>query len=237
MVKVFACKFEENEADILVDKMSLLALNEKERIDRYKQTKDRCMSFMGLAIVHAFCEKYNDYSEKLNVVKISDIFDSSDSFKRNTIDFDKEGKPYFEKDFGTFFNISHSGEWCFVAFSDGKIGIDVQKIKELKGNVAQRFFNEKDNLYINGDSEKAVLRTIEVWCVKESYVKMLGTGLGYGLSSFYEDFTNNLIVDTKSDGTKAYFYKDVFLNDYVWSYCILCDGEGYTFPNNENRVI
>lgn len=225
MVKIFACKFEENEADILVDKMSLLALKERSRVERYRQTKDMCLSFIGLAMIHAFCECFTDYSETVNIVGIDDLFGNPEIFNRNPISFNEEGKPYFDDKNKTFFNISHSEDWCFVAFSNSEVGIDVQKIKKLNGNVAQRFFNEKDNEYINEDEALSLERTIEVWCIKESYVKMLGIGLGYGLDSFYADFSDNTIIDEKNKGKTAKFVTEEFLNDYIWSFCIPCEEE------------
>lgn len=220
MVKVFALRFEEDKEDILLDKMSLLAYEDRNRIERYKQTKDRLMSFLGISLVYAFCDDFADVPELLTVVEGYDFLSNKDIFDKYSVKIDEAGKPYFENKNDVFFNVSHSGEWCFAALSDKPVGIDVQKIKELKSNVAKRFFDAGEIAYIEADEEKSIERTIEVWCIKESYVKMIGEGLGYGLDSFYADFSEGSIFDKKEQRITADYRCQKFSDDYIWSFCI-----------------
>ena len=64
MIKVFAYKLDENNADILLDKMSLLSLKEKEYVCRYKYEKDRLRSLIGRLLLLNFADIYTDDSFK-----------------------------------------------------------------------------------------------------------------------------------------------------------------------------
>ena len=44
MIKIFVYQLDEKNADILLDKMSLLSLKEKEKVLKYKYDKDRALS-------------------------------------------------------------------------------------------------------------------------------------------------------------------------------------------------
>ena len=100
----------------------------------------------------------------------------------------EKGKPYF-KDFPDLhFSISHSGQMVLVALSDRVVGADIQEWKELKADIAGRFFHPKETAYLRGlpasASEKAFF---DLWCLKESYIKYTGEGLSQPLDEM--DFT------------------------------------------------
>ena len=90
--------------------------------------------------------------------------------------FNANGKPYL-KDFPhTFFSISHSGELVLCAVSDQETGCDIQQISAARFPVAKRFFTESEQRQVS----QAALPENEfarIWTRKESYVKMLGTGI------------------------------------------------------------
>ncbi|KAH8551250.1 4'-phosphopantetheinyl transferase superfamily [Umbelopsis sp. PMI_123] len=82
------------------------------------------------------------------------------------------------------FNVSHHGEWVVIAAcSNGKIGIDVTR-NELPSERIDAFIecfadqltdDELVKLHnANDDSQKLQL-FYEIWCLKESYIKALGT--------------------------------------------------------------
>ena len=95
------------------------------------------------------------------------------------------GKPGLSYPEGYFFNISHSGEWVVAAFSGKPVGIDVQKIRNTKMDVATRFFSPTEiNDLVNKSASDQQDYFYTLWALKESYLKAIGTGLTQPLNSF-----------------------------------------------------
>lgn len=105
-------------------------------------------------------------------------------FEKNLdLEIDIYGKPYF-KDRRINFNISHSGNavMCAIGFDD--IGVDIQAIKDIAiSKVASLFFSQEEVFVLSRDGFGKNLLS-EIWCVKESYIKMLGLGLNKPMRSF-----------------------------------------------------
>jgi len=109
---------------------------------------------------------------------------------KNTIDSfnflkSEKGKPYLEEN-PVYFNISHSGEWVVAAFCNSfEVGIDIEKIKPVNFEIAERFFSEseKRELFSKSGDEK-LKYFFDLWTMKESYLKLLGKGLTKPLSTF-----------------------------------------------------
>ena len=203
MIKIFVYKIDENNADILLDKMSLLSLKEKEYVCRYKYVKDQLRSLAGRLMLFAFADRYTDDS----FMEINHISGTDEFVKENmsdiTIDVDENGKGRIENRDGLFFNISHSKDYCVLALSDKEIGIDIQEIKPLKADVPKRFFTDIDNEYIDQSEEGRIERFTKVWSAKESFAKLTGKGIGEGFATFYEDFDRMVIIDLKNGEEKA----------------------------------
>lgn len=203
MIKVFAYKLDENNADILLDKMSLLSLKEKEYVCRYKYEKDRLRSLIGRLLLLSFADRYTDDSFKeINFVTGTDEF-VKDKMSDIEIYIDENGKGRIENRDNLFFNISHSKDYVVLALSDEEVGIDIQEIKPLKANVPKRFFTDTDNEYIDRSEDGRIERFTQVWSAKESFAKLTGNGIGEGFSTFYEDFEKMVIIDAESGEIKA----------------------------------
>lgn len=97
----------------------------------------------------------------------------------------EHGKPDFKEGTGWHFSLSHSGEYVMLGISDGIIGVDIQEQKDLKGDLAKRFFHQEEQEYLSklskGDYSEAFFR---IWCLKESFVKYTGNGMSEGLETF-----------------------------------------------------
>ena len=203
MIKIFAYKLDENNADILLDKMSLLSLKEKEYVCRYKYEKDRLRSLIGRLILFCFCDRYKrDSFKELNFISGTDEF-IKENMSDITIAVDENGKGRIENRENLFFNISHSKDYVVLALSDKEVGIDIQEIKPLKANVPKRFFTDIDNEYIDQNEDERIERFTKVWSAKESFAKLTGNGIGEGFASFYEDFEKMVIIDAKTNEEKA----------------------------------
>ncbi|MCR5250435.1 MAG: 4'-phosphopantetheinyl transferase superfamily protein [Lachnospiraceae bacterium] len=99
-----------------------------------------------------------------------------------------EGQPFFPDLPEVHFSLSHSGDMALVAVSDVKVGADIQEWRELKADIAGRFFHPAEKEYLEklavAESEKDFFA---LWCLKESYIKFAG---GKPLLSIDElDFT------------------------------------------------
>lgn len=130
------------------------------------------------------------------------------------------GRPYH-------FNISHSAEWVIIAFANSPIGIDIEEIKEMNKDFSKIFFTVEESLAIESKqiSEKSRF-FMELWTMKESYVKYIGRGLSIPLSDFtFVPITNkdntfksmSITEDKKME--IGYVQKVEFDPDYALSIC------------------
>ena len=126
------------------------------------------------------------------------LFDYA-SIKDYELYYNKYGKPYL-KDSNIYFNISHTRNFVICAISDREIGVDIEYLRynEL---VSKRILNQKEYSILLSSNNKEEVFTI-MWTSKESYVKMLGIGLEYGLKN-----VDTTILNSKID-IKKY-------NDYI----------------------
>jgi 4'-phosphopantetheinyl transferase len=101
------------------------------------------------------------------------------------IAYTEKDKPYLKSHPHIHFNISHSGDWVVIAFSDKPVGVDIEKIRNVNLGVAQRFFSEHEKKVLFSLGQKEQLRYFfDLWTLKESFLKAIGTGLTRPLKSF-----------------------------------------------------
>ena len=132
----------------------------------------------------------------------------------------ENGKPVCMNDERFHFNLSHSGAYVVCAAADTKTGVDIQKKKQAKVNIAKRFFQreEYEELEMCNKEEQATL-FCEMWCMKESYIKYTGLGMQQSLNSFRVDRKENKIIDLYTDSSyKAYLWKEI--PEYVIAVCV-----------------
>ena len=86
------------------------------------------------------------------------------------------GKPYFPHAPQVQFSISHSGSCWVCAFSGRPVGIDVQQHRACRMQaIASRFFFPEELAYLD---RTAYAPFFDLWCAKESLLKLTGQGLG-----------------------------------------------------------
>lgn len=93
------------------------------------------------------------------------------------------GKPELPKEYGLYFNLSHSGKYAVCAISDHNIGTDIQIHRGERENLAKRFFHPEELEYLKKADDRMKC-FYDLWCLKESYIKYTGRGLGAGLNRF-----------------------------------------------------
>jgi len=89
------------------------------------------------------------------------------------------------------FNLSHTHGLVACAITNGAdVGIDVEAVARHVGDgVAERFFSPRENADIRQCASEPLRarRFIELWTLKEAYVKAIGTGLAHALDSIVFD--------------------------------------------------
>lgn len=98
-----------------------------------------------------------------------------------------EGKPYLQDRDDLYFNLSHSGRWVVIAWGNCPVGIDVEQLHMDVGkeNIARRYFCPHEQAYVfSAEGEEREKRFFQIWTMKESYLKYLGTGITRPLNSF-----------------------------------------------------
>ncbi len=100
----------------------------------------------------------------------------------------EHGKPYLKND-SVSFNLSHSGSKviCAVCKEDIALGADIEPLREGKKKLYDRLFPERERRWADerfgvlNNNDEAFTR---LWTLKESYLKMKGTGFAddvYGI--------------------------------------------------------
>ena len=98
---------------------------------------------------------------------------------------DRYGKPFLESHKNIHFNLSHTDNCVACATAKEPVGVDVEMVKPIEIDLADRFFTSNECDYIDcGLDEYKLERFYRIWTRKESYVKMLGKGLFVPLNSF-----------------------------------------------------
>jgi 4'-phosphopantetheinyl transferase len=93
------------------------------------------------------------------------------------------GKPELVNHPEVHFNISHSGSLAVCAVSEKPVGADVEIIKNAEWRVARRCFTEDELIWLEKAPDADYAFT-QLWTRKESYLKLLGTGLSREMNSF-----------------------------------------------------
>lgn len=103
--------------------------------------------------------------------------------------YGKQGKP--ELDYKTmgidclYFNMSHSGDYVVVAVSDQPVGIDIEHKTRNYENIAKRCFCEEEYRDIMSiPIKEQPRRFLEIWTMKEAYIKWKGDGMKIPFCSF-----------------------------------------------------
>ncbi|MDR3222257.1 MAG: 4'-phosphopantetheinyl transferase superfamily protein [Methanobrevibacter sp.] len=139
---------------------------------KYLFDKDKCLSGGGRILLKFILSK----------IGIEDYI----------INIDDRGKPFLDNYPNISFNISHSGELVMVGVCDEDIGVDIEKIQNLDySGLSNHFFHLNEYKEIV-NSENPINTFFRIWTLKESYVKMKGTGI-VDLKSFIVNIKKKII--------------------------------------------
>ena len=156
MLKVFSCDirlFSQEDFDKMYKQADRAR---KEKADRLKDESKRKLSLAADMLVR------DAISKELGIKKEEIVFETNEN-----------GKPY-AKGLDIHFSLSHSGDLVFLALSDGPVGIDAEKMRDVNLDIANRMFTEGEKDYVFKEEEEVKERFFEIWTKKEAYVKLLG---------------------------------------------------------------
>lgn len=139
---------------------------------RYRYHEDRRLKFFGKLMVRKYYKEAGLEFDWNNWLVASD------------------GKPYYKG--GKKFNISHSGEYVLVAFSDTEIGADIEGVTDFDVVSISTYFHPLEIDYIKNTPEPKDA-FFWLWTRKEAYLKAIGKGIIDGLHN--ENCLSDKMVD------------------------------------------
>jgi len=104
--------------------------------------------------------------------------------------YSQKGKPMLigAEETKLSFNVSHSGEWAFLAFAcTRQVGVDVERVDPSVDTVAlaTRFFSVAEQEQLAAlPTEERLQGFFRCWTRKEAYIKATGDGLSLPLHQF-----------------------------------------------------
>ena len=127
-----------------------------------------------------------------------------------------------------FLSLSHSGDYAVCALSKQPVGVDLQKRQTVKAGLLRLFYTPKqERLFrerygiggcgmLEGEALDAFLRE---WTVKESYMKMIGTGMKIGFDRICTDPGKKRVTLAEKEGVFALFREYKAPEGYFLSVC------------------
>lgn len=195
--------------------LQLISEENREKCLRFKFKEDALRTMYGeLMVRHVLHKHFSLKNEDIKIVR-------SDN-----------GKPYI-KGCPIHFNISHAGEFVVCAFSEQKVGIDIEKIKDIDLDIAKRFFcqSEYEDLLAQNPTNQ-LNYFYSLWTLKESYLKWLGSGMSIPLDSFCFKMTDTNISCLDENRKVTPFFQQFFIEGYKLSLCSTIDD----FPDRVEKL-
>lgn len=149
------------------------------------------------------------------------LFQEGGPLVKTAIVYNEFGKPFVNHRYGFSYNLSHSGKWVVIAYGNTEVGIDIEEIQTGKEDIADKFFTEEEKSFIyTVTGRERTKRFIQIWTLKESYIKYLGTGLSTRLDSFSVNALDGVVTSQNEKIQKELRLKSyLFDKDYYLSVC------------------
>lgn len=158
--------------------LACVQLEEKKRINEFVFAEDATLSLIGRLLL------------RVAVIHLTGMKNDKVKFERT-----EKGKPYLVELSGTSsleLNVSHQGNYAVLAAEmNRKVGVDVMQLTRPRGiGTLQQFFTTMNRQFSNNEWKQIQAPPTESqqlalfyrhWCLKESYIKAIGTGLSHGL--------------------------------------------------------
>lgn len=168
---------------------AFISKEEREYVEQFRNEKSKIEHLLGVVLRRKYLSQF------LSVTPEELIFDIGE-----------KGKPFCSNFPNIYFNISHGGKYIVLAISNNAVGVDVEMWKrKVNFEIITRYFSQKEIEQLSHLTIEARQQLFfQYWTAKESYLKMLGTGLTKLLSSFSIVFNKEKI---------SILEEDILLND------------------------
>ena len=160
---------------------SLIPEYRKTKADKMKMRENKLKTVTAGLLLNYAVGKWSikteerDYKTDENLyekVDIISLIEANNPYFDYEIAYNSQGKPYFLSNREIFFNISHSSNYVAC---DRPVGIDIEKARKGRQNLAKRFFDISEAEWIKEcDSDQRFFR---IWTLKEAYGKATGQGV------------------------------------------------------------
>ena len=107
----------------------------------------------------------------------------------------QNGKPYFPKKADVHFSLSHAKTHVMCAISDNPVGVDIE---------SPRTISERAVSYFASPEELALFEPIDLWVLKESYIKLVGGTLSLVKKTRFSYANNEIITRDPMSKSKLY---------------------------------
>lgn len=199
----FADCLKMNDDDIFNKFYEKVSRARKDKIDRFCHRKDKNLSLCAEYLFMCGCKDFGiDYENE-------------------EIYYGEHQKPYFLNK-NIYFNISHSEEKVMCVMSECEVGCDVEKVRNVNFDIANRFFLKSEIEELDMCSNKCEKENLffRIWTLKESFVKCLGIGIPFKLNSF-SILEKGTFKDHIKINTDVFSFLELDNNDdYRYAICI-----------------
>ena len=148
-----------------------------EKVLRIRPLEDKKRSLLAGKLLYQMCKEYGIENPVYGAIE--------------------NGKPMLISHPQIAFNLSHSGEFVVLAYTEKAetIGVDIQQIRSVSDGVKKRILHEKEFLLLDREKEMENIFLNRIWAIKESYVKMTGEGLSHDFRKLCIDFESRTVKD------------------------------------------
>lgn len=170
-------------------------------------------------------EKKEQHSQALQMAERAVLLAGGES----PVDFERSvhGKPCLKPpNEHLHVNWSHSGEYVLCAVADRETGVDLQEaLKEPKEHLVRRVLQPCEKAYYEAQGPKDRQRLFyQYWTLKESFLKVLGTGFQTPLTDFYIEIRDGRPKIIQKINEKKYQCRLLDFADSAYAAAICCEG-------------
>lgn len=189
----------------------------REKAMRFKFQSGRVQSLGVGLLLHIACRDFGIDGADANVV------------------LGENGKPAFRDVPNVHFNLSHSKKRAMCVVSPYEVGCDVERVKEGRSRLAERFFKESETRWIHSfpEGEAQDVAFCRLWTLKECYMKVTGRGMALSPDKFTLSVTpDGIMLDHESPRPEYRFFElpasQLTEGDrYCHAYCLKAIPEGH----------